>query len=183
MGQRGGLEPGDAEVRHFHGAIIEQNDVRGLDVAMHDAVVVRVLQGVEQLAHDPLDLAHRKALVRLEIVLEGAALDELHGDVSRGGVRAAGDLDGILAIIVDRDDVAVIQTAGRLCFAAQPRQQIVRLRTVEILRDERLQRHPPADHRVEALVHDAHAPATDLAAHFVLAELLRHWSLSLVHAI
>ncbi len=56
--------------------------------------------------------AVREALVRLEVVLELAALDVLHRDVPDALV---------LAEIVDRDDVRVIEPPGRLRLAAKAR--------------------------------------------------------------
>ena len=53
-----------------------------------------------------------EALVGLEVVLELAALDELHRDVPDAGV---------LAEVVDRDDVGMVEAPGGLRLAAEAR--------------------------------------------------------------
>ena len=51
---------GEAEVGDLHAAARVEQDVLGLDVAVHDALVVRVLQRVADLRHDRERLARRE---------------------------------------------------------------------------------------------------------------------------
>ncbi len=50
----------------FTDAVRQQEDVSGLDVAMDDALPVRVVERIEDLRHDAHDVRGREALVRLE---------------------------------------------------------------------------------------------------------------------
>jgi hypothetical protein len=74
LGELGGVELGDAEIGDFDAAVGEQDDVGGLDVAMDDAALVRVLQGAQQLAHDAARLGQRERAAVVEQALQVAAL-------------------------------------------------------------------------------------------------------------
>ena len=105
--------------------------------------------------------AMREALVRLEVFLELAALDELHRDVPDAVV---------LAEIVDRDDVGMVEASRRLRLAAKARDHGRRVFAGKLVGADRLQRDDALDHRIVAFVDDAHRAAADLAPDFVLAE-------------
>ncbi len=47
-----GVGAGESEVGHLHHALGRDRDVLGLDVAVHDALAMRVLEGEQGLAHD-----------------------------------------------------------------------------------------------------------------------------------
>ena len=68
------LDVRDAEVGDLDAAVGQQEDVRRLDVAMDDAELVRVVERIQDLRHDAHDVGRREPLVRLEVVLELAAL-------------------------------------------------------------------------------------------------------------
>jgi len=76
--------------------------VVGLDVAVEDAVLVRVGEAQAGVVDDVLDLLDAEALL-LHPPRERLALDELHHDVGHAEV---------LAHVEDRDDVGVGQLAG-----------------------------------------------------------------------
>ncbi len=162
LGEVRGLEPRNAEIGDLRGAVGEDDDVGRLDVAVDHAVLVRVLERLEQLAHDAHDVVHREALVRLEVALQLAPLHELHRDVVRAGV---------LAEIVDPDDVRVGEPARRLGLAAEARELLLRVLALQVLGADRLERDDPIDHRVVALVHDPHRALAELAADLEFSEL------------
>ena len=144
-----------AEVGDPDDAPLVQQDVRRLDVAVDDPLAVRVGEGLSGLEADPRHLAEvdRGAcagLVRRPAVpqrlVEPAPADVLH-DVEVPPV--------VLAHPVDRDDIGVVQPAGGLGLAAEPR-QVGRLA-------EQLQGHVPVERPLVRLVDDPHPAATDLA--------------------
>src|SRR6185436_10903743 len=140
----------------------QQDDVRRLHVAMRYAAGVRVIERAEHLAHDPCNILVREALAGVEIILQLLALDELHGDECDAGV---------LAILVDLDDVRMVQATGGLRFALEPREDVCGLAMRKLLRLDRLDRDGALDEGIEPLIHDTHRTAAELAADDVLAQL------------
>ena len=51
----------DAEVRNFNGAGFVDEQILRLDIAMHDAVIVRALQGIADRWHDAEGFLRREA--------------------------------------------------------------------------------------------------------------------------
>ena len=73
-------DPGQAEVQDFRLATLVDQDVAGLQVAMNNAALVRVLHRIADFDHQ------RQSLPRVElrvigVVDEGLAVDDLHGKV------------------------------------------------------------------------------------------------------
>ena len=101
---------GDAEVAHQHPAALLDHDVGGFDVAVHDAVAVRVLEGAAGLLEDADRFLEAQGAGLLEDLAEGAALDALHRVPEEG----AGGADA-----VDGDDVGVIERGGDLGLALE----------------------------------------------------------------
>lgn len=104
----------DAEVHHLHRAGVGDDHVRGLDVAVHDAVLVRVGERFQDTRDDDQGLFGTRRLRAEQEVADGAALDQLHDDVRDG---AAGD--DVLAGVVDRHDRMVVEPRDRLCLAGE----------------------------------------------------------------
>jgi len=87
---------GQPEVEHLRAARREE-DVRRLDVAMHDALAVCGVQGVGNSECDVNDDGHIHRAAS-ESRLEGLAFEQLHRDEWRIG-----------ADIVDRADIGVVE--------------------------------------------------------------------------
>src|SRR6185436_5591967 len=135
-------------------------DVRGLHVAMHHAVRVRVAEPFAELAQQvelPLD---RERHV-LDHALEVAARHELH----RQEQSAAA-----LADVVDLDDVAVAQPARRLRLAQEALAQVVLARE---LRRQHLDRDATLQHRIAGLVDGAHRAGAEEPQHLVFPDARR----------
>lgn len=100
VGRRGA---GQTEVADLDPAVVGEQDVLGLQVAVHDAGPVRRRETREHRLHDVHGLLRREDLVVLQQLAEGDPGQVLHDQV--GGVV-------VLALIEDVDDVRVRQ-AGR----------------------------------------------------------------------
>ena len=80
---------------------------------------------------------------------------------------------GVLADVVDRDDVRVREDARRLRLAHEALAELARLGIVVVpLRGpDRLDGHEPADDRILGEVDDAHRPLAELVQDLVAAQL------------
>ncbi len=109
----GGFHPGDAEIGHFDLPVRQQNDVARLDVPMHHAAGVRVVQRVQDLDGHRHRVGQRQRLALLEIIAQLPALHVLHDDVGN---------PFLFAELEHRDDVGMQAAAGGAHLAAKPLQ-------------------------------------------------------------
>ncbi|MCX5743387.1 MAG: hypothetical protein NT062_12915 [Proteobacteria bacterium] len=140
----------EAPVDHHRLAELADEDVRRLDVAMHDAALVSVgdgLGGVHEVLDEAeaiLDVARRR-----DERLERAPRDLAHHVVGHAIRRRPG--------VVDRHDRRVLEAGGDLGLALEARER------VGVERQRLLHRDHAAEHGVERLDHAPHAAARDLA--------------------
>src|SRR5206468_9791102 len=73
-------EVGDAEVAELRRATRIEEYVRRLDVAMHDAAVMRRLEPTDDVERHPADLRRRQLLAAAEALRERAAGQILHDE-------------------------------------------------------------------------------------------------------
>ena len=145
-------DPGQPEIQDLHpearGRRFEP-DVLRLDVAVHHALLVGGPQARGNLAGDGHSLAGRQLAVAFQPGAERLAVQQLHGQVRRAAV---------LAHLVDRDDMVVLDRRRRPSLAQEPcpRRLAGRLRRLH-----HLQRHAPLELRVDGLQHHAHAAAAE----------------------
>jgi len=90
-----GQQLGDAEVEQFGSAVGSDEDVSGLEVAVHDEVAMGVGDGVADLVDQAAALLRAEAALVAKAV-DGQAVDVIHGDPgaavgSGSGVEQAGD--------------------------------------------------------------------------------------------
>ena len=107
--------PGDAEVRDLHPPVATDQDVAGLHVAVDDPPGVGRLEGSRGLGGDPGGLARRQRPGASDDRGEVLALDDLHDD-ERAGL--------VLAVVVDRDDVRVVERRRVLRLLAEARAEV-----------------------------------------------------------
>src|SRR5262245_36029828 len=156
----GGLQVRDPEVHDLDPARSAQAAVRGLHAAVHDAIAMGIPEPFAHLAqHVELPLDGQGLLV-LDHLLQVGALDELHGDVG---------LAPVLAQVVDRHDVAVLEPPCRLGLAQEARAQVGALGEP---RDHGLHGDLAVDQGIDGLVHRAHAPTAEDLQDLVLADAL-----------
>jgi hypothetical protein len=159
FGQRRGLlRAREPEVRDHRFVLVREDQVRRLDVAVDDPVLVRVEQRPRRSRDDARTILRRELAV-LERAIERFALDELH----RVPVHVVG-----LADFVDLDDVLVRQLRDRLRLAQEALDH--RFRDREARRQD-FHRDAAFQSFLLGFEHDAHRAATDFAQHAELAEL------------
>ena len=141
------FDTADAEVRHLDRVCIaDQHDVAGLDVAMHDALLVREAQGRRQLRADGDGLRQRQLRIALEPLRERHAVDELHRDVGQAV---------LFTDVVDGDDIGMRERPGALGLANEPDPVVLVARQFGL---QNLDRDGAIDFRVVRLVHRGHRP-------------------------
>ena len=152
--QVGGGDLRDPEIGDLH-----------LAVAVDDPFAVGVVERLRDFCDDLGDLVVGKPGLLAEEHLQVLPFDVLHRDERDLGL-------GILADVVDRDDVGVREDAGGLRFPDEPLAELLGVLLVAARVDaDGLDRHHPADHRVPSEVNDAHRALAQLADDFVAAEL------------
>ena len=108
----GGL--GDAEVDHFghrHAIVQGHQDVRGLDVAMDDALLVRVLDGVTDL-HEQVEPLGGGEMFPVAVVVDADALHQFHHEVGPAILGGAG--------VQHTGDVRMVHQRQRLPLGLEP---------------------------------------------------------------
>ena len=101
----------ESEVEHFHDARVEEEQVRGLDIAVDHSLLVRVGEAPANLRHVSDHLMGRQRPAAREDLFQVLPLQILHDDV-----RAALMLVGIDG----PDDVGVVEEPDDLHLAEEP---------------------------------------------------------------
>ena len=102
---------GDAEVGDHRAAVRRQEQVLGLDVAVHDPMLMRVLERERGLARDPDGVLHGKLLLVVQPVAERLSFDERHREPQ---------LAGGFARVVYGEDVGMLQPRREHDFPLKP---------------------------------------------------------------
>jgi hypothetical protein len=143
-----GAQLGDAKVEDLYRSLGTDDEVRRLDVPMHDIHFVRVREprtnffGQLHLAQD------RERRPQADQIGERVAAHELHGDEGQTVV---------LADVVDRDDIGVTEDAGGAGLA---REAVAKLGSI-VARPEQLDGDVAADPGISRAVQGTHAALSD----------------------
>ena len=146
----------DAEVHQLGPplfALADDHDVLGLDVAVDDPALVRVVEGLRHLRADLENLEGLECLLLLDRA-QRLALDVGHDEE---------EVALVVREVEDRNDAGVIELGdgARLAFEPLP------LVSLEVPRGEHLDRDFPFENGVARQIHHSHAPSTDLSEDFV----------------
>ena len=153
----------DPEIGDHRQPVLVEHDVVGLDVAMHDAALVRVREGARHLHQDLPDLGRRERTARGQHGRERLAAQKLHDKID----HPAG-----LADAIDRNDAGVLELGGRAGFALEPLDELLVERQGE---RQDLDRHVALQLLLARLEDDGHPAAAQLFEDFVLVlQLLPH---------
>ena len=151
----------DAEVEHARLGAADHEDVRRLDVAVHDTLAVRVGKRVGDAAHDQRGLHRRRLPAFLTQLAQVAALQQLHRDV---GVVVAD------AGVEHRHDVRMAQAGSGARLVEEERVERGALlgRDLEI---QRLDRDQPRQQRVVRGVNRAEPAFADAVLQRIAADV------------
>jgi hypothetical protein len=160
---------GQAEVQNFGVHAIGDKNIRGLDVAMHDAFAVR---GVERVGNFDAEVEQRFEFERASAdrMFQSFSVEAFHGQV---GVA------GVLADVVNGADVGMVQRGSSFRLAAETFES---LRVARQIFREKFQRDETIQAGVLRFVHDAHATAAKLFDHAVMRNRAVNQGLGIVHA-
>ena len=149
----------EPEVGEHGAAVVVDEHVVGLEVAVDDAGVVRVLEPESHLSQvAPRGRAVERTLV--EDVPQGSALDERHGDEDDVGGHDE---------VVDGEDVGVVEPGEglRLELEALEERAVVLQR-----RGQRLERDLAAERLLDGAVDDGHAAGAEALFDVVVGDSL-----------
>ena len=104
------LDSGHPKVGQLDASAGFNQQVSGLDVAVNNALLVRVVKRRQQALHDGQGLLQRVDITFVKMVFEVIALNELHHQV--GHVQ-------ITVRVVHADDIGVLQARRRTCLCAK----------------------------------------------------------------
>ncbi len=94
-----------------HRVAAMQQDVLRFYIAVHDAVFVRVLKGVEDFSRDAHRLVHAELRLAIQLLAQRLALNERH-DVEQKAIRSAA--------VEQRQDVRMLERRGRRDLLHEP---------------------------------------------------------------
>jgi len=145
----------DAEVEDLHEVGIvfarDEEDVVGLEIAMHDAARVRRTERSTDATRNVDRSYEREATLLRERIREAAPGEPLHDDVVTAVLE--------LSEVEDVDDVIVLDVARGARLVEEARDEC---RIPTEVREEHLDRHAPRDLRMLGQVDGAHAALADL---------------------
>ena len=154
-----GVQLRQAEVQDLRVPALGHEGVRGLDVAVDDALGVSGVQGVGDLDRQLQQLRRLDGLAR-DAVLESLALQQLHADEG---------LAFVLVDVVNGADVGMIEGGGGLGLSLEPLQGDL---VVGESLGEELQRNVTSKAGVFCLVDHTHPPAAELLDDPVVGDAL-----------
>ncbi len=140
----------DAEVRNQGVAVLGEQNVFGLHVAVHHPVLVGVLQRLAGFPRNPEGIVQPQRPLPAEAVAKAFALDVGHGKP---------EMAATLARVEDGEHMGMLQSRGQPYFL----KETVRAQAGGEMRMEDLERDRPVVLEVAREVDDGHAAVSELA--------------------
>ena len=154
-----GVDPlGQSEVGDVGLALAIEEDVRGLQVAVEDASLVRVMDGAGDIGQQPRGRAGVGGEFG-QAIGEATAVDQLHAEIA---VVAVG------AHLMDGDDIGVVERGDGLGLEPEPPAVVV---AGQPAGQDHLERHGAIQTQLAGREHDPHAAAGDLAGALMVTEV------------
>ncbi len=144
---------GQPEVCDLHHAVVGEQDVLGLDVAVHQPGAVRCGQGAEHRLHDRDGRGRAEPAALAEQVAQRAALDELHDEEHVMTVGA-----DLVTLVIDRDGVQMGESGRGPGLAGEP---VAEVRIGRQRRRHHLDGNEPVEPFVDSRVDRGHTAAGD----------------------
>ena len=151
----------DSEVRDLGPAVLADQDVRGLHVAMDDALRVGVVERLRGRDHD-LQTALEGQPLAGDVLLEGLSFDELHDH--------GGPAQMVLDEVVDGHDGGMGELADRFHLAPEPPLVLLGRLVVAVGGQDALDRDHAVDLRIARLVDHTHAASAEFLEDFIASE-------------
>ena len=146
---------GDAEVGDLGRPIGGDHDVGRLDVAVNDALLVGVVEGVGGLRQDAEHPLRRHGSLFRQPLIHGRPVHVLHGDVRQVV---------LLLHVVNGDDAGMGEDSRRSRFPEKALPQAFLLfRGALFAQLDGLDGHRPPDVRIDGVVHHAHGATAQLS--------------------
>ena len=132
---------GDAEIHHFDGAFVVDQDVLGLDVAMQNAAAVGVIERLQNLQHH----RHRALPRQGHEIPQHRAVDELHHQAQAVAILQQG---------VELGDVGVVELGLQAGLFAKT---LHHAGTGGVFAAQPLDGHLALQQQVHGAIHHAHS--------------------------
>jgi hypothetical protein len=159
LGLGGMRYPGDTEIHDFGATILGDENIRRFDIPVNDTVTMGVRQPPAYLSDD-LEPSTYRERIRLDELIEVSASEQLHGDEGRAVL--------IIAEVVNRDDVGVVEPGDRPGFALETHPHFL---VINGSAHHDLDGHVALEKSVMREVDHPHAASADQTANRVLAQL------------
>src|SRR3989449_7317838 len=148
---------GETEIENLGGTALGREDIRGLDVAVHDTFFVSGIEGIRKLNPNIHGAGNRDGADRQKFI-ERLSFEQFHGD------------EGFALVFFDRMNGAnagMIQGGGRARF---PQEALERLRVEVSVFGKEFQGDAAAELRIFGFVNDAHTAATELTKDAIVGD-------------
>ncbi len=153
-----------AEVCQFDAAVGFDQQVGGLDIAVHDVLPVRIVQCRQQLANHAQRLLQRIKFAAVQMVLQVFALNKLHDQIGHVIVAVR---------VIHADDVGVLQPGRRTGLGLEARLILHSGVLREVFYLDGLDRYSTVQIRVDRLIHQTHRALAEYANNVISTKLFQ----------